>query len=109
MGSANYLPRRRDLANVVLHWEDEEMAVRFPALYQLLCHAKVDGRYRASARLSIFCDEGKLKASIWDPDTHQVWFATLEAFSGALEAIEKLVADGRGEWRERRENGSTKR
>lgn len=79
------------------------MAQQYPALYQLLCVAKREQRYRAGARLSLFCDDGKLKASIWDPDTHQVWFATLDAFQGALEAVEKLLQDGRGEWRERKD------
>lgn len=109
MSVPNFIPRRKNLAEIVTHYEDEDFALTFPALYQLLCHAKVDGRYRAGARLSLFCDQGKLKASVWDPDSHQVWFATLESFKGALEAVEALLAAGRGEWRERHENGQKSR
>lgn len=104
MGSP-FIPKRKNLADVVSHYEDAEFAQTYPALYALLCHAKVDGVYRAGARLSIFADDGKLKASVWDPGSNQVWFATLDAFCGSLEAVERLLADGRGEWREKRENG----
>lgn len=106
MCAKNYLPSKRDLTNLVLHFESAEMAETFPALYQLLSHAKRDGRFRAGARLSLFCEDGRLKASIWDPDTSSVWFATLDSFQGALEAIEGMITDGRGEWRERKETGS---
>lgn len=104
MGSP-FIPKRKNLADVVTHYEDAEFSQAYPALYALLCHAKVDGQYRAGARLSIFADDGKLKASVWDPGSSQVWFATLDGFQGALEAIEGLLAAGRGEWRERKENG----
>lgn len=106
MSNPSYFPRKNDLAALVLHYEDETMAVEFPALYQLLAHAKREGRYRAGARLSVFCDDGKLKASVWDPDTAQVWFGTLEGFSGALEAIEGMLQAGRGEWRQRKDDRS---
>lgn len=85
------------------------MAENFPALYQLLCCAKRDGRYRASARLSIFADDQRLKASVWDPDTSSVWFITLDRFYDALEAVEKALQDGRGEWRERKHEGNGRR
>jgi len=103
--AAVYIPRRRKLEDVVTHYEDEDMPLQYPALYALLCHARVDGHYRAGARLTLFADAGRLKVSVWDPDSGQVWFATLEAFSGALEATERLLSEGRGEWREKRETG----
>jgi len=104
MSRPSYLPRGRDLASVVLHYEEAEMAQKYPALYDLLTTAKREGRIRAGARLTFFCEDGKLKASIWDPDTSQVWFATLEAFSGALEAVEGLLVKDRGEWRAKRDH-----
>ena len=103
MSRPSYLPRQRTLDTLVSHYEDAEFATQFPALYDLLTTAKREGRFRAGARLSLFCDDGKLKASIWDPDTHQVWFATLDAFHDALIAIEAMLVSGRGEWRERKE------
>lgn len=106
MSQPNFIPRKKDLAEVVTHYEDDAFSIAYPALYQLLCHARIDGRYRAGARLSLFCDEGKLKASVWDPDSHMVWFATLNEFAGALEAVERLLEENRGEWRERKESNS---
>jgi hypothetical protein len=103
MSKPSYLPRQRDLGQVQTHYEDADFAQAYPALYDLLCTAKRDGKWRPGARLGIFCDDGKLKASLWDEHTKQVWFATLESFQGALEAIEKLLQDGRGEWRERKD------
>lgn len=104
MTRPSYLPRQKDLVALVVHYEDDEFAQQYPALYDLLTTAKREQRYRAGARLSLFCDEGKLKASIWDPDTSQVWFATLESFQGALEAIEAMLVAGRGEWRVRKDS-----
>lgn len=102
MAGLNFLPRGRDLKTLVVHYEDADFAREFPALYQLLSVAKRDGRYRAGARLSIFADDGVLKASIWDPDTSMVWFTKLECFQGALEAIEAILQRQGGEWRERK-------
>lgn len=104
MGKRSFLPRGRDLAAIACHYEEAEFAQAYPAIYELMVVAKREGRYRAGARLSLFADEGKLKASIWDPDTSSVWFATLESFVGALEAIERMLQEDRGEWRVRKEN-----
>ena len=104
----SYLPRKRDLTSLLLPFESAEMGESYPALYELMALAKRDDRYRAGARLSLFCEDGCLKASIWDPDTSMVWFATLEGFQGALEAIEGMLAAGRGEWRQRREQNGRK-
>lgn len=102
MGSPGYLPRKKSVADTVVHFEDADMAQQYPALYDLLCNARRDGKWRTGARLGIFADDGKLKASVWDEDTSQVWFATLDGLSGALEAIETMLQEGRGEWRERK-------
>jgi len=102
----SFFPQKRDLSSLVLHFECADFAQQFPALYELMCHAKRDGRYRAGARLSIFADEGKLKASVWDPDTSSVWFITLDGFAGALEAIEAALQRGGGEWRVRKDQAA---
>lgn len=99
----SYFPKKRDLASTVLHFESAEMAQAYPALYELLCHARRDDRFRAGARLTFFCEDMTLKVSIWDPDTSMVYFATLQGFEGALEAVERLLEEGRGEWRAKKE------
>ena len=102
----NYLPSRHSLLTDPLHFESADFAKKYPALYQLMCYRMVDGKYRAGARLTLFCEDGKLKASIRDPDTAQSWFATLEAFEGALEAVEAILQRSGGEWREWRDAGA---
>lgn len=99
----SFLPRRVNLSELVCHWEDADAAQSHPALYQLLSQAKVEGKYRAGSRLTLFCDDQRLKASIFDPDTQQVWFGTLDGLRNALETIEELLQGGKGEWRKCRD------
>lgn len=99
----SFLPTRRNLSELQCHWEDSDAAQSHPAIYQLLSQAKVDGKYRAGAKLTLFADDGRLKASLYDPDTQQVWFGTLEALTGALEAIEGMLEAEKGEWRKCRD------
>lgn len=102
---AKYLPKPRGVADQLTHYEDGDFGRDYPALYELLCLARKADKFRPGAKLSIFADAGRLKASIWDPDTDQVWYATLDGFQGALEAIERLLQNGQGEWRQSRKNG----
>jgi hypothetical protein len=97
---ASYLPHGVKLSEMVSHYEYCDFAVAFPALYQLLTHARdAAGQYRAGASLSIFCDGGKLKASIYDRATSMVWFHTLTSSERMIEAIEEALVAGKGEWR----------
>jgi len=100
----SYLPQRRNLENLVAHWEDDtgRFCERYPALYNLLSAAKLDGKYRPGARLTLFCDSGRLKASVWDECTQQSWYCTLEPAEDVLGEIEALLQAGRGEWRAKR-------
>jgi hypothetical protein len=100
----SFLPLKRSVLDVVCHYEDAAMALAFPALYELLCHAKRDGNHRAGSRLTFFADTGRLKASIWDPDTAQCWFSTLESADRPWEQVEALLQAQRGEWREVRQS-----
>lgn len=103
MSTPTYLPRQTDDADGLLHYEDGQMATDYPALYQLLAHKRdAAGKKRPGARLSLFCDDGKLKACVWDEHTDQSWFMTLESFQGALEAVEATLARSGGEWRRKR-------
>lgn len=104
MGSQkrSFLPRKRDLKTLVAHWEHADFGKKFPALYELLVAAKDGDQYRAGSRFTLFCEDGRLKASLWDPATQSVWFATLDDTEDPLGAVEALLQAGRGEWRDKR-------
>jgi len=105
MGSAkrSYLPRKRDVKTTVTHWEFAEAGLAWPALYELLVAARDGDVYRAGGRLTFWCEDGRLKASIWDAATQQCWFATLEDTVDPLRAVDGLLQAGRGDWRAKRE------
>src|SRR4249919_1128698 len=72
--TGKFLPRRIKLDELVLHWESSWFGSQWPALYELLALAKMDGHYRAGATLSFFCEQGKLKASLYDRASQMGWF-----------------------------------
>lgn len=100
---AYHLPRKKSLDELVCHWEDDgTFCQRYPALYQLLSCAKDGQKFRPGARLTFFCDTGRLKASIWDEHTQQAWYCTLEPGEDVLAEIEAMLQAGKGEWRAKR-------
>jgi len=103
MASLSYLPRARKLSETLTWFESAEMAEESPALYALLCSARDEaGAYRKGSTLMLFADDGRLKATITDPATGQVWFATLTGWRGCLKEIESLLQKGSGDWRAQR-------
>lgn len=99
---ASFLPRKTAWEELVTHWESADFAIRYPALYQLLCYAKADGHYRAGATLSFFCEMGRLKASIYDRASQMVWFGCLEGEGDLIGEVDKLIQAGHGEWRQKK-------
>lgn len=96
----SFLPSRQKLSEMVCHLEDAQFAESFPAIYQLLCHARDrEGVYRAGATLSFFTDTGNLKASVYDRATQMIWFFTLASYRDCWEQVEAALKEGRGEWR----------
>ena len=103
MSGYNYLPSARKISEIRCHYEDADFAESKPALYQLLCSARdAADVWRKGATLMLFADDGKLKATIHDPGTGQVWFATLSSSKGILEQVETLLQKGAGDWRQKR-------
>jgi len=96
------LPTRRAASPATRHYDDPEMAIELPALYELLTTAIVDGEPRKGSKLTIQCSEGYLKVSIWDDHTDMCWFATLETWKDLLTTVDRMVAANKGEWREKR-------
>lgn len=102
----SYLPSRTHPDQRPYHWHEPGFETEYPALYELLSKAQTDAGPRKGATLSVFCDAGNLKARIWDPSTEMTWFATLDDWKDILTQVEGLLALGKGEWREKRPNGS---
>jgi len=98
----SYLPSKRLKALGEPHWEHAEFGEKYPALYELLTASKDGEKYRAGCRLTLFCEDGRLKAAIWDASTSQCWFSTLEDTTEPLGAIEAHLQAGKGDWREKR-------
>lgn len=95
----SYIPRRESLAQGTPFFEDAEFGQAMPALYQLLCASEHDGRPRLGASLSLFAEQGRLKACIFDKSTSMVWFLTLDGSKGILQQVETALQGGAGEWR----------
>lgn len=100
--SKSFIPTRQTLVEGVPYYEDEEMGAALPALYQLLCASVADGKGRLGASLSLFAEQGRLKACIYDKSTSMVWFCTLDGSRGILEQVEGALQRGAGEWRVKR-------
>lgn len=108
MGFADqsYLPRKGSSkygASKAPHLEDEEYVRANPALGALLSISRVDDKPRESARLSIFCDGGRLKFCVSDTFSGMVIFGTLDASESWSDQIETFLTTHADEWRTARE------
>jgi len=71
-----------------------------PALAEFLVSARwPDGSRRQPGSVTIFVDQGKLKAVMNDRDQGYVCFVTVGALQGLWEALESVLVDGDGDWR----------
>ena len=85
--------------------EDFEDAVRWPALQEFLCVAVwPDGSSRTTGTITVFVDEGKLKACLNDRAQGLVAFRSAESVLGLFDQLEGLLRGTSGDWRRHREN-----
>jgi len=103
-GPTDFLPRKRDHERLgEWHWKDEEFELEYPAIYALLAAARMDGKWRVGASVTIFCDGGELKAVVSDRQTDQSLFLTLDAGKPVWEQLEGFVRNHPEDWRAKRE------
>lgn len=103
----SFLPRAPEAkAASPYHWVSAEFSESYPAIFDLLATAKIDGEDRQGATITVFADAGKLKASIHDRHTDQSLFVTLDSPLGLWEALERYVVANPDEWRQRKEQGN---
>lgn len=79
---------------------EEEVA----ALGEFLCESSwEDGKKRQTGSLTVFFDEGVLKACVSDKDAGLVAFVSGASWNGLMQAIEKGLRQGSLEWRRARQ------
>lgn len=99
----SYLPTRRQIVEGEPYFEDAEFGAAYPALYELLAASRgADGKGRLPASLSLFPEDGRLKACINDRTSGMVWFVTLDGARGLLEQVESCLQRDAGQWRAKR-------
>lgn len=79
--------------------KDDVLRVRCPTLHDFMTLAGYGGKARVTGSLSLFCEEGKFKASINDRDGGHVAFLSGDSLWGLLEAIDRGLKSGSLDWR----------
>jgi len=74
-------------------------ATRWPALAEFLEVAELDGGSRVPGSLLLFGSEGGVKAMLKDAQSKQVCFLFGEGTTAAIDAAERVLATGEGDWR----------
>lgn len=72
----------------------------YPDLREFLtCPKWADGSSRALGSLTVFCDDGRLKACVNDKECNRVLFVSAESLEGLLEAIDSQIGNDGADWR----------
>lgn len=89
----------------------DTLAGHFPTLWEFLA-AEVwpeTSERREPGAVVLFLDSGVPKALVKDKDAGQVCFVTSDTFWGLLGAVERILEEGGGDWREDKFAGAGKR
>jgi hypothetical protein len=75
---------------------------QYPALAEYLeTETWDDGKARQTSTLLLFCEAGSVKGCLNDRETDRALWVTAGTIQGVIEALEKALAAGTGEWRSR--------
>lgn len=89
--------------------EDEAFEEACPALSSYVTKDEFDDHTkRLTSSLTIFCDEGVLKAVLNDREAGESLWVSAPGFMTLIHALEKKLALGDGEWRKNRTRGDGK-
>jgi len=58
-----------------------------------------DGTVRERSKVSIFCEGGRFKAALHDPETGASIYTTLDTPSEALDGLEQALEEEKPDWR----------
>lgn len=82
---------------------DEQMQAEYPALWEHLTSTRYDdGKPRKTMSMTLFCEEGKMKACLTDRDSSYVAFVSGDGLFDLLRVVEEALATGNVEWRKSR-------
>jgi len=99
----SFLPRAPVAEDKAWHFYDEGFQAEFPALFELLAATTQDGKPRESASVTIYVDQGRLKAIVSDKSSKMTYFTTLSGSCHALAELDRNIQDGKGDWRKQKE------
>lgn len=86
--------------SVPVTWHDEDFARRWPTLAAYLSDTTWDdGKKRETATLTLFVDDGCLKACLSDRATARIAFVTETTLQGLLDVLQEGLEDDSIEWR----------
>lgn len=78
----------------------------WPALTEFLGRVTYsDGSDRLTGSILLFCDQGRLKVMLKEPNEGVVGFSTIDGLDGLLDALERKIAGGSVEWRKDNRTG----
>jgi hypothetical protein len=87
---------------------DSALENEYPALYDFLTTSVTsDALPRKTATLMLFAEQGSFKACLHDRQDGRSFFRAAPTWDGVLEAVERALAEGTGDWRY--SNGETSR
>jgi hypothetical protein len=89
-------------ATDAVDWDDlaDDEAERYPALVEFLSSTKYpDGSGRVPGSVSLFVDQGKLKACLVDKDQSLVGFVTVTGLRAWADLIEAQLQCDQVDWR----------
>jgi len=92
--------RQANIPGVPGGLDQSDLAVRYPCLYEHLAVAQYDdGTARKLSTLTLFVDQGGIKACLNDRDQGLTGWISAESLAGLLDALETALADDRLDWR----------
>lgn len=80
--------------------DDKRLADAYPAVHGYLTRSEFDdGTKRMTSSLTLFSDDGTLKAVLNDREAGESLWVTAAGLAGLLGALESHLQHGTGEWR----------
>jgi hypothetical protein len=85
-----------------IEYHDPYGLAKVPVLFAFLAQRVVGESRRLLGKVTIFCDDGRLKACVKDSQNHAVLFVTLDSLEDAWECLDAALASPGADWRRTR-------